>query len=146
MTSTSFKRATTGASMVYLQSSGWVMLKIADAITVIDARLGQGSLSEIDRDNPIGALRSRLADRPHLCDMLERYTKKHALSIASGLEIVSASAPQRPWRRSNPVRGLAIAQGDLRGHFNDPRGAIYTSTEAHKSVFCPSCLRTRQRG
>jgi len=67
------------------------MLKIADVITVIDARLGRGPLREIDRNNVISTLRIRLADRLYLCEMLERYTKKHGLSVSSVLEIVSAS-------------------------------------------------------
>jgi len=70
------------------------LLKIADVITVIDASLGRGPLCEIDRNDALSTLRSRLADRPYLCDMLERYTKKHALSVASVLEIVSASPSQ----------------------------------------------------
>jgi predicted hydrolase (HD superfamily) len=70
------------------------MLKLADVVAVIDARLGRGLLLAIDERNAISTLRSQLADRPYLCAMLERYTQKHALSVASVLKIVRASPAQ----------------------------------------------------
>lgn len=65
-------------------------LKIADVIAVIDARLGRRALYDVDRSNPIAELRTRLPDKPHLCEMLERYTSKHALSVQQVLDIAAA--------------------------------------------------------
>lgn len=67
------------------------MLKIADVIAVIDAKLGRRMLCNVDRKDPLTALRTWLADWPHLCDMLERYTKKHGPVVERVIDIVAAS-------------------------------------------------------
>jgi hypothetical protein len=66
-------------------------LKIADVIAIIDARLGRRKLRDANRNDPIAALRIELDDRPYLCEMLERYTKKHGLSVGSMIDIAAAS-------------------------------------------------------
>jgi hypothetical protein len=58
-------------------------LKIADVIAVIDARLGPEGLRAVDRNDPLPALRRRLADAPYLCDNLETYTSRRELSVAA---------------------------------------------------------------
>jgi HD domain len=65
------------------------VLKIADVIAIIDAKLGRRMLCDVDRNDPLTALRTRLADRPHLCDMLERYTKKHNLPVQRVIDIAA---------------------------------------------------------
>jgi predicted hydrolase (HD superfamily) len=67
-------------------------LKIADVIAVIDARLGRQSLRSVDKNDPLAALRTRLADRPYLCEMLERLAKRHELPIMGIIDIAAASA------------------------------------------------------
>ncbi len=64
------------------------MLKLADVIAVIDERLGRRAFCDIDRADPYGALRSRLADRPYLCDILQRLAGKHALPFPRIVEIL----------------------------------------------------------
>jgi hypothetical protein len=60
-------------------------------IAIIDARLGRRKLRDANRNDPIAALRIELDDRPYLCEMLERYTKKHGLSVGSMIDIAAAS-------------------------------------------------------
>jgi hypothetical protein len=67
-------------------------LKIADAIAVIDAKLGRRTLLDLDRSDPIAALRSRLADRLYLCDMLQHHATKHGLPVGRIIDIAAASA------------------------------------------------------
>jgi predicted hydrolase (HD superfamily) len=67
-------------------------LKIADVLAVIDARLGRNVLSEAKGSDVLTALRSHLVDRSYLCDMLERYTRKHGLPVSTLIDIVASSA------------------------------------------------------
>jgi hypothetical protein len=67
-------------------------LKIADVIAVVDAKLGCPVLLRVDRNDPLLALRGLLADKPYLCDMLEKYTKKRAVQLGRVLDIVTASS------------------------------------------------------
>jgi hypothetical protein len=67
-------------------------LKIADVMAVVDAELGRSVLLQVDRNDPLVALRGLLADKPHLCDMLEKYTKKRAVPLGHVLDIVTASS------------------------------------------------------
>ena len=67
------------------------MLKLADAVAVIDARLGRPLLCGLDRGDPFPELRRELGNRGYLCDMLERYAGRHALPIGRVLDIVAAS-------------------------------------------------------
>jgi predicted hydrolase (HD superfamily) len=67
-------------------------LKIADVLAVIDARLGRNVLREVNGSDTLAALRSRLLARAYLCDMLERYTKKHGLSVSRMIDIVVSSS------------------------------------------------------
>lgn len=60
-------------------------LKIADALAVIGERLGLDALRALDRDDPLPALRSRLAGRPYLCDMLETCTGRRGISVAAAI-------------------------------------------------------------
>jgi len=66
-------------------------LKIADVVAVIDARLGRQALRDVNRNHPLEALRSPLADRPYLCDMLEQYTTKHGLPVSRVIDIATSS-------------------------------------------------------
>ena len=66
-------------------------LKIADAIAIIDARLGRQALRDLDRSDALAALRARLPDRPYLCDMLERYTRESDLPVGSVIDMAAAS-------------------------------------------------------
>jgi hypothetical protein len=66
-------------------------LKIADVLAVIDARLGRNVLSEAKGSDVLTALRSHLVDRSYLCDMLERYTRKHGLPVSALIDIVASS-------------------------------------------------------
>lgn len=67
-------------------------LKIADLIAVVDAKLGREVLSHVDRNDPLVALRGLLADKPYLCDMLEKYTTRRAVPVGHVLDIVAASS------------------------------------------------------
>ena len=68
------------------------MLKAADAIAVIDQRLGRSWFCDMDLTDPYTMLRRQIGDRPYLCDMLQRYTGKHTLSFARIVGIM-AGAP-----------------------------------------------------
>src|SRR5262245_17998591 len=70
------------------------MLKLADVIAVIDQRLGRRLLQDIDQGDPYTALRSHLGDRLYLCDLMQRYANKHAVSFAWIVEMVSTAPPQ----------------------------------------------------
>lgn len=70
------------------------MLKVADVIAVIDARLGRRLLCDTGGCEPYAALRHALGDRTYLCDMLEQYTGKHALSFARIAAIMSGAPSQ----------------------------------------------------
>lgn len=70
------------------------MLKVADVISAIDVRLGRRSFCAIDRREPYAALRSTLGDRLYLCDMLEKYTSRRALSFERIVAIVNGAPSQ----------------------------------------------------
>ncbi|WFU77662.1 HD domain-containing protein [Bradyrhizobium sp. CIAT3101] len=70
------------------------MLKAADAIAIIDERLGRSTLCSTDRSKPYEALRRQLGDRSYLSDILERHSEKHRISFDRLLEIV-ALAPEQ---------------------------------------------------
>lgn len=69
-------------------------LKAADAIAIIDERLGRSSFTKADPANPFAALRGQLGHRTYLIDMLEGYCKKHALPFERIAGIV-AKAPEQ---------------------------------------------------
>ena len=69
-------------------------LKAADAIAIIDERLGRPHFLGADRADPLAALRSQLGHRPYLSDMLEGYCGKHALPFERIASIV-VSAPEQ---------------------------------------------------
>jgi hypothetical protein len=66
-------------------------LKAADAITVIDERLGRRLLCGVDPAAPYTMLRSQLGERSYLCDMLQRFAEKHGLAFATIVEIVTGA-------------------------------------------------------
>ena len=70
------------------------MLKAADALAVVDEKIGRASLCETDRAAPYPALRRQLGDRSYLSDMLERYADKHDVSFDCLAEIVARA--ERP--------------------------------------------------
>lgn len=70
-------------------------LKAADAITVIDEKLGRPALRSIDAASPYAALRSLLGRRSYLADMIEHYALKHAVPFERLVEAV-ADAPAQP--------------------------------------------------
>ncbi len=69
-------------------------LKAADAIAIIDERLGRPHFLGADRADPFAALRSQLGHRTYLSDMLEGYCGKHALPFERIASIV-VSAPEQ---------------------------------------------------
>ena len=70
-------------------------LKAADAITVIDEKLGRPALRAIDTANPYAALRSLLGRRAYLADMVEHYALKHGFAFESLVGTVT-DAPEQP--------------------------------------------------
>ena len=72
------------------------MLKVADAMTVIDERLGRGIWAPLDRADPYMALRDKLEDCAYLSDILQRYVSKHAVPFARLADIVAAVPSQQP--------------------------------------------------
>lgn len=70
------------------------MLKAADAIAIIDERLGRVALCDTDRSKPYAALRRQLGDRSYLSDIVERYSEKHAVSFNRIVEIVALAPKQ----------------------------------------------------
>jgi hypothetical protein len=69
-------------------------LKAADAIAIIDERLGRAQFLSADRASPFAALRGQLGHRTYLSDMLEGYCGKHALPFERIAGIV-AGAPEQ---------------------------------------------------
>jgi predicted hydrolase (HD superfamily) len=65
------------------------MLKAADALAVIDEKMGRVALCVTDRANPYPALRDQLGDRSYLSDILERYAGKHGVPFDDLIEIVA---------------------------------------------------------
>ena len=70
------------------------MLKTADAIAIIDERLGRSSFQHAASASPYVALRHQLGHRTYLSDILERYCGKHALPFQRIAGIV-ADAPKQ---------------------------------------------------
>ena len=70
------------------------MLKVADAMTVIDGRLGRGIWAPLDRADPYMALRDKLEDCAYLSDILQRYASKHAVPFACLADIVTTAPSQ----------------------------------------------------
>lgn len=70
-------------------------LKAADAITVIDEKLGRPALLAIDIASPYAALRSQLGRRSYLADMVEHFAQKHGLSFERLVETI-VDAPEQP--------------------------------------------------
>jgi len=70
-------------------------LKAADAITVIDEKLGRPALRAIDTANPYAALRIKLGRRSYLADMIEGYALKHAIPFERLVETIMG-APAQP--------------------------------------------------
>lgn len=70
-------------------------LKAADAITVIDEKLGRPALRAIDTATPYAALRTLLGRRAYLADMVEHYALKYGLAFESLVGTVTG-APEQP--------------------------------------------------
>lgn len=70
------------------------MLKVADAMVVIDERLGRGIWQTPDSAQPFASLRRRLGDRTYLADILQRYANKHALPFSRLADIIAPAPPQ----------------------------------------------------
>ena len=70
------------------------MLNLADALAVIEQRLGRDLLIQTGNDDPYTTLRNRLGDRAYSADILERRASKHELSFRRIVDIVSAAPPQ----------------------------------------------------
>lgn len=70
-------------------------LKVADALTVIDEKLGRSGLRAIDTASPYAELRSRLGRRAYLADMVEHYVLKHGVSFERLVGTVT-DAPEQP--------------------------------------------------
>ncbi|KYK48746.1 HD domain-containing protein [Bradyrhizobium diversitatis] len=70
------------------------MLKMADAVAIIDERLGRGAILGADRAEPYTALRRQLGARSYLSDIVERYSEKHAISFDRIVEIVALAPKQ----------------------------------------------------
>lgn len=70
------------------------MLKAADAIAIVDERLGRDSFRNADLAAPYPTLRNQLGDRSYLGDILERYLGTHELSFGHIVGIV-AHAPRQ---------------------------------------------------
>jgi hypothetical protein len=70
-------------------------LKAADAITVIDEKLGRPALRAIAAASPYADLRARLGRRSYLADMIERYAQKHAVPFERLVQTIE-NAPAQP--------------------------------------------------
>lgn len=76
------------------------MLKTADAIAIIDERLGRSSFRDAASTGPYAALRSQLGHRTYPSDILGRYCDKHALPFQRIVEIVADAPKQHPQDRA----------------------------------------------
>lgn len=74
-------------------------LKAADAIAIIDERVGRLHFLNADRASPFVMLRGQLGHRTYLSDMLEGYCEKHALPFERIAGIL-AGAPEQQTVRS----------------------------------------------
>jgi hypothetical protein len=72
------------------------MLKLADALAVIDQRAGRGVLADLHDRNPYPVLRKRLGDRPYLADILERCAGRHNLPFACIVKVMGEIRRQDP--------------------------------------------------
>jgi predicted hydrolase (HD superfamily) len=72
------------------------ILKLADALAVIDQRAGRSVLADLDHRDPYPALRKRLGDRPHLADILERCAGRHKLLFAGIVKVMGEVPPLDP--------------------------------------------------
>ena len=70
-------------------------LKAADAITVIDEKLGRPALRAIAVASPYAALRSQLGRRSYLADMVEHFAQKHGVPFERLVETIG-DAPAQP--------------------------------------------------
>jgi hypothetical protein len=70
------------------------MLKLADAIAIIDQRVGRRKFCSLDPADPYSELRDQLRDRSYLGDILQRYASKCGLSFARIAEMVAAAPSQ----------------------------------------------------
>jgi predicted hydrolase (HD superfamily) len=70
-------------------------LKAADAITVIDEKIGRAALHAIAAGSPYTDLRARLGRRSYLADMIEEYALKHAMPFERLVETIT-DAPAQP--------------------------------------------------
>lgn len=69
-------------------------LKAADAITVIDEKLGRSALRAIDVASSYARLRSQLGRRAYLADMIEHYALKHGFPFERLVETIFDAPPQ----------------------------------------------------
>lgn len=83
------------------------MLRAADAIAVIDEKLGRRSFCDMDQAAPFMTLRIQLGDRSYLSDILERYLKKYDLSFAGIVKVVIHAPEQEPHLRQPDRKGNA---------------------------------------
>lgn len=70
-------------------------LKAADAITVIDEKLGRSTLQAIDLATPYAVLRVQLGRRAYLANMVEHYALKRAVPFERLVETIT-DAPAQP--------------------------------------------------
>ena len=70
------------------------MLKLADAIAVMDARLGRSQLCALDPANPYDDLAHRLGEKQFLGEILQKYANKHGLEYARLVSIILAAPTQ----------------------------------------------------
>jgi HD superfamily phosphodiesterase len=72
------------------------MLKAADVLAVIEARLGRDWLSHFEStaEPTYARLQSELGDRPYLIDVLNRHATKHDLTLRFLLRLLLGGPPQ----------------------------------------------------
>jgi hypothetical protein len=70
------------------------MLKLADAVAVIDHRIGRDGWTRIASDDPWRTLREHLADRPYLAELVKRFADKYSLDFASVVALVTRAPLQ----------------------------------------------------
>jgi hypothetical protein len=74
------------------------MLKLADALAVIDQRAGRGVLADLDHRDPYLALRKQLGERPYLADIVESCAGRRKLPFAGIVKVMGEVPPQGPSR------------------------------------------------
>jgi predicted hydrolase (HD superfamily) len=70
------------------------MLKVADAVTVLDQCLGRATLLQLLRDDDDSGLRAAVGERSYLSDILQRYAAKHSLPLRRIARILEAAPAQ----------------------------------------------------